>query len=81
MNRQTKLQILHSAAQNTAFTNTFFDGFGGLVVSMLASGSRVQTRPKSLDFFGHLKNPPHAFFGGEEKESVPCPSFAACKRT
>jgi hypothetical protein len=26
------------------------DGFGGLVVSMLASGSRVQTRPKPLDF-------------------------------
>jgi hypothetical protein len=27
------------------------DGFGGLVVSMLASGSRVRTRPKPLDFF------------------------------
>jgi hypothetical protein len=30
-------------------------GFGGLVVSMVASG----TRPKPLDFFGQ-KNPQHA---------------------
>jgi hypothetical protein len=27
-------------------------GFSGLVVSMLASGSRVQTRPKPSDFPG-----------------------------
>jgi hypothetical protein len=31
-------------------TYWYVDGFGGLVVSMLASGSRVQTRPKLLDF-------------------------------
>jgi hypothetical protein len=38
-------------------------GFGGLVVSMLASwypSSRAQTRPKPSDFFGR-KNPQHAF--------------------
>jgi hypothetical protein len=38
-------------------------GFGGLVVSMLASStpsSRVQTQPKPSGFFG-CKNPQHAF--------------------
>jgi hypothetical protein len=32
----------------------------GLVVSILVSGTRVQTRPKPLDFYGR-KNLQHAF--------------------
>jgi len=46
------------------------DGFGGLVVSMLVSGTRVRGfKPWKI-----LRMPS---FGGEVKESVPCPSFAA----
>ena len=40
------------------------DGFGGLVVSMLASGTRefAGSNPAEfVGFFGNLKNPPHAF--------------------
>jgi hypothetical protein len=51
------------------------DGFGGLVVSMLASGSRVQTRPKPLDFYG-CKNPQHAFFRRGSKSI--CPMSQLC---
>ena len=67
----------------------YADGFGGLVVSMLASGTqtwvpeaslRVQTRPKPLDF-SDVKILSMPSSGGEVKESVPCPGFAACKRT
>jgi len=43
--------------------------------------SRVQTRPKSLDFSVIWKILRMPSFGGEVKESVPCPSFAARKRT
>jgi hypothetical protein len=45
------------------------DGFGGLVVSVLATGSRVRgvrTRPKPLDFFC-VKNPRTPSFGGKVK--------------
>ena len=56
------------------------DGFGGRVVSMLASGTQVQTRPKPLDFSGvKILSMPSS--GEEVKESVQCPSFAACQRT
>ena len=51
-------------------------GFGGLVVSMLASGTRVRTRPKPLDFSGVRIILSRPSFGGEVKESVPCPGFA-----
>ena len=65
------------------FLPTNVDGFGGLVVSKLASGTQVcgvKTRPKPLDFLGvKILNMPSS--GGEVKESVPCPSFAACQRT
>jgi hypothetical protein len=59
------------------------DGFGGLVVSMLASGSRVSGfKPgRSRWIFTSLKILSMPSFGGEVKVSVPCPSFAACKRT
>ena len=43
--------------------------------------SRVQTGPKPLDFSGVRKILRMPSFGGEVKESVPCPSFAACKKS
>jgi hypothetical protein len=45
----------------------FKDGFGGLVVSVLASGSRVQTRPKPLDFSEFRKIHSTPSYGGEVK--------------
>jgi hypothetical protein len=58
------------------------DGFGGLVVSMLAPGSRVRGfKPgRSRWDFTSVKILSMPSFGGEVKVSVPCPSFAACKR-
>jgi hypothetical protein len=58
-------------------------GFGGLVVNMQATwypSLRVQTWPKPSDFSGEkiLSMPS---FGGKVKLSVPCLSFAACKKT
>ena len=45
-------------------------GFGGLVVSMLASGTQDR------------KNPQHAFFGGGEVKPSPMSQIcAACQRT
>ena len=41
---------------------------------------RLQTRPKPLDF-SEVKILSMPSSGGEVKESVPCPSFAARKRT
>ena len=59
------------------------DGFGGLVVSMLASGTQVcGFKPsRSHWIFTGVKILSMPSSRGEEKESVPCPSFAACKRT
>jgi hypothetical protein len=52
---------------------------GGLVVSVLATGpqgSRVQTRPRTMDFKGDkIRTMPS--FGGEVKPSVPCRRFTA----
>jgi hypothetical protein len=43
-------------------------------------GSRVQTRPRTMDFRGDkIRSTPS--FGGEVKPSVPCRRFTACKRT
>jgi hypothetical protein len=50
-------------------------GFGGLVVTMLASGSRVRTRPKPSDFFGR-KNLQHAFVRKGSK--AVCPMSQIC---
>jgi hypothetical protein len=52
-------------------------GFGGRVVSMLASGSNPA---EAVRFFGR-NNPQHLSFGGEVKPSVSCRRFAACKRS
>jgi hypothetical protein len=50
------------------------------VVSVLATGLRVQTRPRSMDFKGDkIRSTPS--FGGEVKPSVPCRRFTSCKRT
>ena len=59
------------------------DGFGGLVVSMLASGTQVRGfKPgRSRWNFTGVKILSMPSSGGEVKEPVPCPSFAACKRT
>ena len=59
-----------------AICNIQADGFGSPVVSALASGTRVRTR--ELRIWKILRVPS---FGGEVKESVSCPSFAARKRT
>jgi hypothetical protein len=59
------------------------DGFGGLVASMLASGTQVRGfKPgRRLWIFTVVKILSMPSSGGEVKESVPCPSFVACKRT
>jgi hypothetical protein len=59
------------------------NGFGGLVVSVLASGSRVRGfKPgRSRWIFTSVKILSMPSFRGEVKVSVPCPSFSACKRT
>ena len=64
-------------------TIAHLDGFGGLVVSMLASGTQVRGfRPgRSRWIFTGVKILSMPSSGGEVKESVPCPSFGACKRT
>jgi hypothetical protein len=49
-------------------------GFGGLVASMLTSGTRVR------GFFGRKKILSMPSFGGEVKPSGPCRSFATCKK-
>jgi hypothetical protein len=51
------------------------DGFGGLVPKFAGSNPA-----KPLDF-SVVKILSMPSFGGEVKASVPCPSFAACKRT
>ena len=59
------------------------EGFGGLVVSMLASGTQVcGFKPgRSRWIFTGVKILSMPSSGWEVKVSVPCPSFAACKRT
>jgi hypothetical protein len=58
-------------------------GTGGLVVSMLPSGTQIRRlKPgRSRRIFGEKKFLSMASFGGEVKPSVPCRSFAACKRS
>ena len=59
------------------------DSFGGLVISMLASGTQdCGFKPgRSRWNFMDVKILGMPSSGGEVKESVPCASFAACKRT
>ena len=67
---QKLMQELHGVTDSMLLS-----GFGGLVVSMLTSGARVRGfEPARI-----ILSMPS--FGGEVKESVPCPSSATCKRT
>jgi hypothetical protein len=43
--------------------------------------NKKKTRPKPLDFSGIRKIHSMPSFGGEVKLYVPCPSFAACKKS
>jgi hypothetical protein len=58
-------------------------GFGGLGVSMLAFGTQVRGFKAgwSRQNFKGEKILSTPSFGGEVKPSVPCPRFAACKRS
>ena len=77
-----KKKVMKCYIGNIAFYGAE-DGFGGLVVSMLASGTQVcGFKPgRSRWNFTDVKILSMPSSGGEVKESVPCPSFAACKRT
>jgi hypothetical protein len=58
-------------------------GFGGLVVSILASGTQDRGfEPGQIRRIFGQKNPQHALLrgGGEVKPSAPCRRFAACKK-
>jgi hypothetical protein len=58
-------------------------GFGGLAVSMLASGTQDRgfAPDRSRRIFPAVKIHSMPSFGGEVKSSVPGPSLGACKRT
>jgi hypothetical protein len=55
--------------------NLLVSGFGGLVVSILASGTWVQTRPKPSEFFGP-KTPQHTLLRKGSK--AVCPMSQIC---
>jgi hypothetical protein len=76
--RCTHLILFLFYRYNAWWVTYVFDGFGGLVVSMLASGTRVrgvQSRPKPLDFSGVVKILKHAFLRRVSKICVPCPQL------
>jgi hypothetical protein len=56
-----------------------YSGFGGLVVSMLASGTQVAA--EAVGFFSGVKILSMPSFGREVKTFVPFRRFAARKRT
>jgi hypothetical protein len=62
---------------------TLHIGYGGLVVTMLASGTQDRgfEPGRSRRVFSDEKIHSMPSFGGEVKPSVPCRRFAACKRT
>jgi hypothetical protein len=68
---------------STNFVTLFAGGFGGLGVSVLASGTQVRGfkpgRSRRIFKGGKILTPPS--FGREVKPSVPCRRFAACKRS
>ena len=76
---------LHEYAEQDMNLTTYLgpDGFGGLVVSMLASGTQVcGFKPgRSRWIFTDVKILSMPSSRGEVKESVPCHSFVACQRT
>ena len=67
MNRNEEHEFI-ARVECTEYLMLELDGFGGLVVSMLASGTQVcGFKPGRNRWIFRVK------------ESVPCPSFAACK--
>ena len=78
----SKLQITEDKNYKMQFQGGE-DGFGGLAVSMLATGTQFcGFKPgRSRWIFRGVKILSKPSSGGKVKESVPCPSFAACKRT
>jgi hypothetical protein len=80
----TALNIIRIQRQVRYFTKCpLKSGFGGLVVSMLASGTQdhVFKPGRSHLIFQGKKIHSMPSFGGEVQPSVPCRRFAACKRT
>jgi hypothetical protein len=84
------LMLVPAATQNVQkgdyiinTTNLIHSSLGGLVVSMLASGTQDRGfKPgRNRRIFLAKKIHSMASFGGEVKPSVPCRRFAACKRT
>ena len=77
---KVSLQKTHAELSHVTL---YVEGFSGLVVSMLASGTQVcGFKPdRSRRIFTGIKILSMPSSGEEVKESVPCPSFAACKRT
>ena len=73
----------HTSVHTKFESNHPLDGFGDLVVSMLASGTQVCgfKRGRSRWIFTGVKILSMPSSGGVVKESVLCPSFVACKRT
>jgi hypothetical protein len=66
--------IAHSTGSITVLKLTVLSGFGGLGVSMLASGTQVCgfERGRSHRIFQGEKNPQHAFLRRGSPMSQPC---------
>ena len=77
------VKMLKRLKSNPSYFIVWCDGFSGVVVSKLASGIQVRGfKPdRSRWIFTGVKSLSMPSSGGEVKESVPCHSFAACKRT
>jgi hypothetical protein len=73
--KSTRLVVQGSRAHPASYS--VGSDSGGLVVSMLASGTQVRGF-EAVGFFGR-NNPQHAFLPRGSK--VPCRRFAACKRS
>jgi hypothetical protein len=75
--------MIRSVSSASHKVHIILDGFGGLVVSMLASGTQVRGfKPgRSRWIFTDVKILSMSSSRGEVKESVPCPSFVACKKS
>jgi hypothetical protein len=77
-------QLLNGLSAETQIFRFYFlvcvSGFGGLAVSMLASGNQdrgfAPGRSRRIFPAGKIHSMPS--FSGEVKQSVPCPSFGAC---
>ena len=75
-----RMQILETTETNTKNFSCYSSGFGGLGVSVLATGTRVRGfKPgQAVGFLGRI-NPQHAFLRRGSKDVGPMSYFAACK--